>query len=267
MQTIPGTKEPPILSALGQIQHKCSDQCNYDRSFEETKSNTKGLGLLVHTAAPSSWDQGLLWLLPVNFAKRGCCVCSDVSLVTVSVFQIQFYYTSHGLCLLLKDNLDNTSNHALFTKGTEGVVWQFKFRALSCCPWRSRVNSSNTQAATQKTEQRTVAQTLSHFPSGNNTNSSNYPLEAANSAGKRSYCSATTREYLRKLWNVSENRNTHKKNQSSNRKLSVVQKRRQNFLNTDKQIMGKEMMWSKIAYTRVCVTGWHFFNLSATALG
>lgn len=57
-------------------QHKCSDQCNCDRSFEEAQSNTKGLGLLVHTAARSSWDQGLLWLLPVNFAKTGSvCVC------------------------------------------------------------------------------------------------------------------------------------------------------------------------------------------------
>lgn len=52
---IPGIKGTPILSELGQIQHKCSDICNCDRLFEEPKSNTKSPGLLLHiTAHPSS---------------------------------------------------------------------------------------------------------------------------------------------------------------------------------------------------------------------
>lgn len=67
---------------------------------------------------------GLVVVVASELCKdRQCvCVCPDVSLVTVSVFQIQFYCTSHDLCLLLKGNLNKTANHTLFTKGAEGVV-------------------------------------------------------------------------------------------------------------------------------------------------
>jgi len=62
-------QETPIISELGQIQHKRSNTCNCDRLFEEPQSNIKGPGWLLHTAARPSQDQGFLWLLPVNFAE------------------------------------------------------------------------------------------------------------------------------------------------------------------------------------------------------
>lgn len=60
-------------------------------------------------------------------------------------------------------------------------------------------------------KQWTVEETLSHFPSGKHTDSSNLPLEAANSAGERRHRFAT-RKYLRKLRNVDEdtNKKAHK---------------------------------------------------------
>lgn len=122
-------KETPIISELGQIQHKCSDICNCDRLLEEPKSNTQGLGLLLHIAARPSLDQGFLWLLVLWLCQRtwqrqavSTSGCPHVSLVTVSVFQIQSYSISYHLSLLLKCNLDKTSNHTLFTKEREGVV-------------------------------------------------------------------------------------------------------------------------------------------------
>lgn len=73
-------KETPIITELGRIQHKCSDISYCDRLFEKPKSNSKGPGLLLHTAAHPSWDQGFLWLLPVNFAKTGSkCVHMSAS--------------------------------------------------------------------------------------------------------------------------------------------------------------------------------------------
>lgn len=55
-------------------------------------------------------------------------------------------------------------------------------------------------------KQRIVEETVS-FPIRKHTDSSNFPLEAANSAGERRHRFATTRKYLRKSQNMNEDMN------------------------------------------------------------
>lgn len=95
---MPGIKGTPILSELGQIQHKCSDIC--DKLSEELKSNTKGLGLLLHITADPSFGQQLVF---VNFAEtaskyNGVFIChpgdcfsiTDLILLYFSLLQPSF---------------------------------------------------------------------------------------------------------------------------------------------------------------------------------
>lgn len=74
------------------------------------------------------------------------------------------------------------------------------------------VNRNSSEELHYKMEHRIAEEILSLFPIRKHPDSSNFPLEAAKSAGKRRNRFATTRKYLRKLRNVNEymNKIAHK---------------------------------------------------------